>query len=120
MAGTDWTAYCLTKPGAWIDHPWDEGAVVKVAEKIFAFFAGADQSGSIGLKCGDRDAADLMLARYAGASVMSYIGRYGWNTFPIRAAGEQAIDEDDMRELIDTSYDLVVARLPKSRRPPSP
>ena len=30
-------AYCLAKPGAWLDSPWDESFVVKVGPKIFAF-----------------------------------------------------------------------------------
>jgi len=29
-------AYCLSKPGAWQDEPWDGDTVVKVAPKIFA------------------------------------------------------------------------------------
>ncbi len=44
---------------------------------------------------------------------MAYIGRHGWNT--LRIGG--AIPTDALREAIDTSYDLVVATLPKSRRP---
>ena len=28
---TDWLAYCLAKPGAWRDEPWDGQVVVKVA-----------------------------------------------------------------------------------------
>jgi len=34
---TDWLAYCLAKPGAWQDEPWEGDVVVKVADKIFAF-----------------------------------------------------------------------------------
>ena len=30
-------AYCLAKPGAWVDEPWEGDQVVKVADKIFAF-----------------------------------------------------------------------------------
>jgi predicted DNA-binding protein (MmcQ/YjbR family) len=30
-------AYCLAKPGAWADEPWDDGVVAKVGSKIFAF-----------------------------------------------------------------------------------
>jgi predicted DNA-binding protein (MmcQ/YjbR family) len=44
---------------------------------------------------------------------MAYIGRHGWNT--LRVGG--AIGDDALREAVDTSYELVVAALPKSRRP---
>ena len=47
------------------------------------------------------------------ASVMAYIGRSGWNT--LRLGG--AIPDDEIFEAIDDSYDLVVAKLPKSIRP---
>lgn len=46
-------------------------------------------------------------------SVMAYLGRSGWNT--VRTGG--GIDDGEIAELIDVSYDSVVSRLPKSRRP---
>jgi len=67
--------HCLTKPGAWLDSPWEGDVVVKVVDKIFAHTS----EQSIGLKCGaNRDEADEWLARYPDdASVMAYIGRSG-------------------------------------------
>jgi predicted DNA-binding protein (MmcQ/YjbR family) len=66
------------------------------------------------VKCGTRVEADEWLAEYPDdASVMAYIGRHGWNT--LQAGG--AIPVQALREAVDTSYDLVVATLPKSRRP---
>lgn len=104
--------YCLAKPGAWDDEPWEGDQVAKVGEKIFAFFGG---DGSVGVKCGNnRDEADEWLVRYPGdASKMAYIGRSGWNT--LRANG--SIPDDEIRDAIDTSYDMVVAKLPKRQRP---
>ena len=44
----------------------------------------APSTTSIGLKCGDREAADLWLERYpASVSKMAYIGQHGWNTFAL-------------------------------------
>jgi predicted DNA-binding protein (MmcQ/YjbR family) len=109
-------AHCLGKPGAWRDEPWEGDVVAKVSDKIFAFLgaAGSDPP-SVGVKCGsNRDDADEWLDRFPGdATVMAYIGRSGWNT--LRTGG--AIPDDEIREAIDASYDLVVAKLPKSRRP---
>jgi predicted DNA-binding protein (MmcQ/YjbR family) len=44
---------------------------------------------------------------------MAYIGRYGWNT--LRVAG--SIPLEDLIDAIDTSYEAVVSRLPRSQRP---
>jgi predicted DNA-binding protein (MmcQ/YjbR family) len=107
-------AYCLAKPGAWPDEPWDGDVVAKVHDKIFAFI-GSDPRLAVGVKAGaNRDEADEWLARYPeDASAMPYIGRSGWNT--LRVGG--AIPDDDVREAIDVSYATVVAKLPKKHRP---
>ncbi len=114
MSDDQWLGHALSKPGAWQDEPWEGDVVAKVSDKIFAFFGSADGS-SIGLKCGrNRDEADELLLRFpADVSVMPYIGRSGWNT--VRTGG--AVDDDEVHELIDASYDLVVSKLPRSRRP---
>jgi len=44
-------AYCMAKPGAWQDEPWEGDVVAKVGGKIFAFFGSGDTP-SVGLKCG--------------------------------------------------------------------
>ena len=47
--------YCLAKPGAWLDQPWEGDHVAKVGPKIFAFLGGGDAGSgavTIGLKCG--------------------------------------------------------------------
>ena len=112
MTGDDVLTYCLSKPGAWQDEPWEGDVVAKVGDKIFAFLGGDD---GIGVKCGrDRDEANEWLARYPDdASVMAYIGRSGWNT--LRTGG--AIPDDEICQAVDDSYDLVVAKLPKRLRP---
>ncbi len=111
MTRDELLAYCLTKPGAWQDEPWEGDVVAKVADKIFAF-TGQD---AVGVKCGaTRDEADEWLRQYPeDASVMAYIGRSGWNT--LRIGG--AIPDDEIRDAVDGSYELVVGKLPKSRRP---
>jgi predicted DNA-binding protein (MmcQ/YjbR family) len=107
-------AYCLAKPGAWQDEPWEGDAVVKVGSKIFAFL-GPESAGAVGVKCGpSREVADEWLKRYPDdASVMAYIGRSGWNS--LRIAG--AIPDDELREAVDASYDVVVSKLPRKDRP---
>jgi predicted DNA-binding protein (MmcQ/YjbR family) len=103
--------YCLAKPGAWRDQPWEGDFVAKVADKIFAFTG----ESTVGVKAGaNRDEADEWLRQYPDdASVMAYIGRSGWNSLRI----DGAIPDEELRDAVDTSYELVVAKLPKSRRP---
>ena len=40
-------AYCLAKPGAWQDEPWEGDVVTKVGGKIFAFL-GSGENPAIG------------------------------------------------------------------------
>lgn len=114
MTRAELISYCLAKPGAWQDEPWDGDVVAKVGAKIFAFL-GPDDGRSVGVKCGaSREAANEWLLRYpADASVMAYIGRSGWNALRI----DGAIPVDELLEAVDASYDAVVAKLPKKDRP---
>ena len=114
MSHHEMKAYCLAKPGAWQDEPWGGDHVAKVSDKIFAFL-GSDGGATIGLKCGRtaEDAREWRDQYPADVTVMAYIGRYGWNTFIVGAA----VPDDELREAIDASYDDVLGRLPKSRRP---
>ena len=112
MTGAEVLSYCLAKPGAWQDQPWEGDVVAKVGSKIFAFVGSGT---SVGLKCGpSRDVADEWLARYPqDAAKMAYLGRSGWNTLHIGGA----IPDDEVLEAIDASYDAVVAKLPRRERP---
>jgi predicted DNA-binding protein (MmcQ/YjbR family) len=112
MTPDELLAYCLSKPGAWQDEPWEGDVVTKVGSKIFAFLGSGT---GIGLKCGPtREVADEWLKRYPGdATVMAYIGRSGWNTLQV----DGAIPADDLLEAIDASYDAVVSKLPRKDRP---
>ena len=107
-------AYCLAKPGAWQDEPWEGDVVVKVGSKVFAFL-GTPASGTVGLKCGpNREVADEWVHRYPrDAAPSAYIGRAGWNRLAIAGA----IPRDELTEAIDASYDTVVAKLPRRERP---
>ena len=103
--------YCLAKPGAVLDEPWEGDVVTKVGGKIFSFNGDA----TIGVKCGrNADEAAELRARYPNdVTVMAYLGRFGWNTVRI----DGAVPAEELFELIDASYSAVVAGLPKARRP---
>ncbi|AXK85933.1 MmcQ/YjbR family DNA-binding protein [Nocardia farcinica] len=103
--------YCLAKPGAVADEPWEGDLVAKVGGKIFAFLG----TESVGLKCGrDRLEADELVRIHPDEVTPSaYIGRYGWNAVRI----DGGISDNELRELIDYSYEEIVRKLPKSKRP---
>jgi predicted DNA-binding protein (MmcQ/YjbR family) len=107
-------AYCLAKPGAWSDEPWEGDLVVKVGSKVFAFL-GTPATEAVGVKCGpNRDVADEWLRRYPDDAYPSaHIGRSGWNRLAIAGA----IPSDELAEAIDASYEMVVAKLPRKQRP---
>jgi predicted DNA-binding protein (MmcQ/YjbR family) len=108
-------SYCLAKPGAEETYPWGEAELVaKVGGKAFAFIG--LEGGSVSVKCG-RDSAEAAewRQRYPDAITASaYVGRYGWNSVDWTGP----VPDDEVRELLDASYDAAVAALPKSRRPP--
>jgi predicted DNA-binding protein (MmcQ/YjbR family) len=105
--------HCLAMPGAWQDEPWEGDVVAKVGDKIFAFLGSGD---SVGIKCGNnREEADELVEAYPDdVAKLAYIGRSGWNS--VRLGG--AVPDDEILELVDTSYRTIVGKLPKSRRPP--
>jgi predicted DNA-binding protein (MmcQ/YjbR family) len=109
----DLLAYCLAKPGAWRDEPWQDAVVIKVGPKIFAFFGG-DDSDTVGVKCGrSRDEADEWLHRHPqDARVMPYLGRSGWNSLTL-----DRIPDDELVDAVDDSYHAVIAGLPRKHRP---
>lgn len=111
LTSADVLSYALGRPGAWQEEPWEGDLVAKVADKIFVFLGDT----AVGVKCGaNRDEADEWLHRFPDdATVMAYIGRSGWNT--LRIGG--AIPDDELLEAIDSSYETVVAKLPKRKRP---
>jgi len=110
--------YCLAKPGAWQDEPWEGDVVVKVGLKIFAFLTStptADGGTSVGVKCGaTRSEADEWLLQFSDdAHVMAYIGRSGWNTLDLGGA----LPDNEILEAVDASYATIVAKLPRARWP---
>ena len=117
MNWDDVLAYCLGKPGAWQDEPWEGDVVAKVGPKVFAFL-GSGENATVGLKCGtSREDADEWVLRYPDdVSVMPYIGRFGWNS--LRVGG--LIPDGELLEALDASYQAVLSKLPRKDRPADP
>lgn len=108
--------YCLGKKGVTESFPFDEDTLVfKVMGKMFALVSvGKWERGekSINLKC-DPDYAGELRAEYESIIPGYHMSKKHWNTVLV-SAGE--LKADFIKLLIDHSYNLVVAGLPKQTR----
>jgi predicted DNA-binding protein (MmcQ/YjbR family) len=105
-------AACSAKSGSVEDYPFtDEAAVFKVAGKMFALVALGQAPGSVSLKCQPDLALDLR-RRYPAITAGYHLSKRHWNTITL----DGSVPEDELLDLIDHSYELVVARLPRAER----
>ncbi|TMQ94756.1 MmcQ/YjbR family DNA-binding protein [Actinomadura soli] len=105
-------AECLAKQGSVEDYPFgDEVAVFKVAGRMFALVPLGSPPASISLKC-DPDLAVDLRGRYAAITAGYHLNKRHWNTIIL----DGSVPEEELLELIDHSYDLVVTRLTKAQR----
>jgi len=107
--------YCLQKPGVEETFPFGpEGAVFKVMGKMFAILSVQPAEGEntrITLKC-DPIQAQLLRQTYPAVQPGYHMNKRHWNTITC----DGTIPEDESYEMIDNSYDLVVARLTRKDR----
>jgi predicted DNA-binding protein (MmcQ/YjbR family) len=105
--------HCLAKPGAGESTPFGpEVLVFKVGGKIFALTDPADFPPRMNLKC-DPERAIRLREEFEGVIPGYHMNKKHWNTVTI----DGSIPSSLIAEWIDHSYDLVVASLPKSKRP---
>lgn len=103
---------CLTKPGTTEERPFGPDTLVfKVMGKMFALTGDQPQPQSITLKC-DPDDALYFRNQFKGVTTAGYMDKRHWNS--VSLAGD--VPETLVREMIDDSYDLVVAGLPLKLR----
>jgi predicted DNA-binding protein (MmcQ/YjbR family) len=105
-------AVCSAKPGSVEDYPFgDEVAVFKVAGKMFALATLGPAPGSVSLKC-DPDIAVGLRRRHAAITAGYHLSKRHWNTVML----DGSVPQDELLDLIDHSYQLVVTRLPRAER----
>ncbi len=105
-------AYCLGKPRATEDFPFDETTLVfRVMGKIFAC-VGLDDVDWFCLKC-DPEYATELRERYAGITGAWHWNKKYWNQIAITHGD---VPDTLIRSLIDHSYDEVVKKLPRRLR----
>jgi len=104
--------YCLTKPGVTEDFPFDEQTLVfKVMGKMFAATNIHELPFTVNLKCDPEYALDLR-ASYDQIIPGFHMSKKHWNTVDF----DGGLPGSFLKELIDQSYDLVVAGLTKKVR----
>lgn len=104
--------YLLARPEAREDYPFGpEVAVFRIVEKMFATLAMADGVARINLKCDPEQA--LMLRDIFPAVLPGYhMNKRHWNTVIL----DSSVPTGELERMIDHSYSLVVAGLPRARR----
>lgn len=113
MTIVDLRDYCLSRPGATFDFPFDaETCVFRVGGKIFGLAGINAEPARISLKCDPALARDLR-SGFRDIAPGYHLNKEHWNT--VTTAGD--VPDDKVRWLIDHSYELIVASLPKSKRP---
>ncbi len=106
-------ARCLGFPGAVEEFPFgDEVSVFKVGGKMFAACHLDDLPLELSLKC-DPDLAAQLRASYPAIVPGYHLNKRHWNTVTL----DGSLSDRMVDDLLADSYDLVVASLPKARRP---
>ncbi|MDQ0580933.1 MmcQ/YjbR family DNA-binding protein [Streptomyces rishiriensis] len=113
MTPQELRALCLSFNAAVEDFPFrPETSVFKVGGKMFALTTLDARPLTVNLKC-DPDDAGRLRAEHEGLIVPGWhMNKRHWNT--VTVDGE--LSDRLVRELVEDSYDLVVAGLPRAER----
>src|SRR3954447_13499046 len=112
MTADDLRATCLALAGAVEERPFrdPEVTVFKAGGKIFAITRLAADPLRVSVKC-DPDLAQSLRLTYPAITPGYHLNKRHWNTIAL----DGSLDDAMVRDLIEDSYALIVAALP--RRP---
>jgi predicted DNA-binding protein (MmcQ/YjbR family) len=103
---------CLGFPGSEETFPFGaRTSVFKVADKMFALSQLAEHPLRVSLKC-EPQLAEQLRETHPAVIPGYHLNKQHWNTVII----DGSIPEQTIKEMIEDSYDLVVSKLPLSRR----
>jgi len=104
--------YCLSKKGVEETFPFDEVTLVfKVMGKMFALTGLERDEFTVNLKC-DPEWSETLRESYPAIQPGYHMSKKHWNTVSF----EDDLEHKLLLQLIDHSYDLVVAKLKKADR----
>jgi predicted DNA-binding protein (MmcQ/YjbR family) len=103
---------CLARPGATEEFPFSpDTSVFKVDGKIFALSALKRRPLQVSLKC-EPGLAENLRATYPAVRPGYHLNKRHWNTVTL----DGSLPDEVIRDLIEDSYDLIVAALPRPRQ----
>ncbi|MFE0026097.1 MmcQ/YjbR family DNA-binding protein [Amycolatopsis sp. NPDC059021] len=109
MRAADLKKICLGLTGAREEFPFgEENSVFKVAGKMFALSPLRGRPLRVSLKC-DPDVAVQLRGQYPAITAGYHLNKRHWNTVVL----DGSVPAGLVREMIEDSYDLVVAGLPR-------
>ena len=114
MDAKDVREQCLSLQGSAEEYPFGpQVAVYKVGGRMFALLAEDDDPPSVSLKL-PPDEVQALQSQYEGTVLPGYhLNKRHWVTVLL----DGVLDEAEQRALVQESYDVVVAALPKRLRP---
>jgi predicted DNA-binding protein (MmcQ/YjbR family) len=105
--------HCLSFTGAEETFPFGpDVSVFKVGGKMFALSQLGADSLRVSVKC-DPDLAEALRAAHAAVLPGYHLNKRHWNTVIV----DGSLPDDDVRDMVVDSYDLVVSKLPRDRKP---
>lgn len=105
-------AHCTAKPGVEETFPFGPDVLVlKAGGKMFALVGLNDYPYFVNLKC-DPERAGELRAEYESVRPGYHMNKTNWNSVDL----EGDVPGDLLFELVDHSYELIVAGLPKAKR----
>jgi predicted DNA-binding protein (MmcQ/YjbR family) len=113
MTADELRVACLALSGASEEFPFNpETSVFKVGGKMFALSALDAGPLEVSLKC-DPELAAQLRAAHRCIRPGYHLNKRHWNTVTV----DGSLPDRTMLDMIEDSYDLVVASLPRARRP---
>jgi predicted DNA-binding protein (MmcQ/YjbR family) len=102
--------WCLSQPGATEEFPFGEGvSVFKVGGKMFALSSLEAQPLKVSLKC-EPELAYQLRRSYPAIQPGYHLNKRHWNTITL----DGSLPDRLVRDMLEDSYDLVVAGLPRA------
>lgn len=112
MNRDDVLAVCAGFTEATEDYPFgDDVTVFKVGGKMFALVLLTGNPGTVTLKC-DPDWALQLRAQYPAVQPGYHTNKRHWNSVTL----DGTVDNTDLRDMIQHSYELVIETLPRADR----
>jgi predicted DNA-binding protein (MmcQ/YjbR family) len=109
----DWVrAFCLSLPHATEDVQWEHNLLFRIAGKMFciANLEPGISPTKIAFKCAPEKFAELV--EIEGIIPAPYMARNHW----VAMIGMDALRQPEVKELIQSSYQLILEKLPKKKQ----